>query len=75
MQISRSKRTKRFNFKLNRNTKSHQTGANIVTIESKDYDTSGRGYSFQTTDNPGTLTMSVREAKALLNFLNQHLSS
>ena len=73
--ISRKKSTKRFDFHVNTNPTSHQTGANTVTIHSKDYDTSGRGYSFQANEVPGTVTMSVREAKALYNFLGKTLNS
>ena len=71
--MSRKKSTKRFDFRVSRNPKSHQTGANTVTIQTKDYDTSGRGYSFQANETPGTVTMSVKEAKALYNFLGKTL--
>lgn len=73
--INRKKSTKRFDFRVTTNPKSHQTGANTVTIRSKDYDTSGRGYSFQANEVPGTVTMSVKEAKALYNFLGKTLNS
>jgi len=72
--MNRSKSTKRFDFRVNTNPKSHLTGANTVTIESKDYDTSGRGYSFQANEVPGTVTMSVKEAKALYNFLGKTIN-
>ena len=72
--FSRSKQTKRFTYNVTRNTKSHQAGANTVTILSKDYDTSGRGYSFQANEVPGTVTMSVKEATALYNFLGKNLN-
>ena len=71
--MSRKKSTKRFDFRVSRNPKSHQTGANTVTISTKDYDTNGRGYSFQANETPGTVTMSVKEAKALYNFLGKTL--
>ena len=71
--MSRKKSTKRFDFRVERNPTSHQTGANTVTIQSKDYDTSGRGYSFQANETPGVVTMSVKEAKALYNFLGKTL--
>ena len=71
--MSRKKSTKRFDFRVSRNPKSHQTGANTVTTSTKDYDTSGRGYSFQANETPGTVTMSVKEAKALYNFLGKTL--
>jgi hypothetical protein len=73
--FSRSKQTKRFTYNVTRNTQSHQAGANTVTIMSKDYDTTvGRGYSFQANEVPGTVTMSVKEAKALYNFLGKNLN-
>ncbi len=72
--INRKKSTKRFDFRVTTNPTSHQTAANTVTIQTKDYDTSGRGYSFPVSDNPGTVTMSVREARALYNFLGKTLS-
>ena len=73
--ISRKKSTKRFDFRVTRNQSSHQTGANVVTIHPKAYDTTGRGYSFDSTDDTGTVTMSVREARALYNFLGKTLNS
>ena len=73
--INRKKSTKRFDFRVNTNPKSHQAGANTVTIYTKDYDTSGRGYSFQANEVPGAVTMSVKEAKALYNFLGKTLNS
>ena len=71
--FSRKKSTKRFDFRVTRNPRSHQTGANTVTISAKDYDTSGRGYSFQANETPGTVTMSVKEALALYNFIGKNL--
>ncbi len=73
--ISRKKSTKRFDFHVNTNPKSHLAAANTVSIRSKDYDTTGRGYSFQANEVPGTVTMSVKEAKALYNFLGKTLNS
>jgi len=76
MKFQRSKSTKRFNFRVNRNTSSHQSGANSLVIESKGYSSqSGKGgYSYGTTD-PGTFTMTVKEAKALQGFLNKTLNT
>ena len=72
--FSRSKQTKRFTYNVTRDTKSHQGGANTVAIQSKDYDTeAGRGYSFQTNEVPGTVTMTIKEALALYNFLGKNL--
>ena len=73
--FSRKKSIKRFDFRVTRNPRSHQTGANTLTIQSKDYDTSGQGYSFQANETPGTVTMSVKEAMALYNFLGKTLNS
>ena len=72
--INRKKSTKRFDFRVTTNPTSHQAGANTVSIHSKDYDTSGRGYSFQANEVPGTVTMTVKEAKALYNFLGKTLN-
>ncbi len=73
MKSSRSKSTKRFKFNVKRNTTSHHAGANTVTISTKDYDTSNtKGYSTTTGDT--TVTMTVKEAKALNNFLNKQFN-
>ena len=71
----RSKKTKRFSFQVNRNYTSHQTGANTFTITGRDYDATKNGYQTQTgTFGPDhQLTMTVKEAKALKNFLNKTL--
>mgnify|MGYP003993609735 FL=1 len=69
----KNKKTARFNFSVARNTTSHQTGANVVTIESRDYDTSGKGYSVGT-NTPTIVTMTVKEAQALNRFLTKTLS-
>ena len=74
-QMSRKKSTARFDFRVSTNPKSHQTGANTVTIQSKDYDVASGGYSFQANQVPGTVTMSVREARALYNFLGKTLNA
>jgi len=75
MAFTKSKNTKRFQFGINRNIKSHKAGSNTLTIQSKDYDTASRGYSFSSNEVPGTVTMSVKEAKALQGFLNEHLAA
>ncbi len=72
--INRKKSTKRFDFRVTTNPTSHQTGANTVTITPKDYDVSGRGYSFEAVSPDGTVTMSVNEAKALYNFIGKTLN-
>ena len=73
--VSRKKSTKRFDFHVNRNPASHLAGANTVTIQPKAYTNPGRGYSFDSVDATGRLTMSVKEAKALYNFLGKTLNS
>ena len=73
MKSNQKKSTKRFNFSVNRDEKSHKAGANIVTIESRNYDTSSKGYTVDT-GTPTTVTMTVKEALALNRFLNQTLS-
>ena len=69
----KNKKTARFQFSVNRNTVSHAAGANTVTIESRNYDTNGKGYSVGTSV-PSTLTMTVKEAQALNRFLTTALS-
>ena len=71
--FSRSKKTKRFNFSVNRDTRSHKAGANTVTIESKAYDTDQGKYSVGTT-SPVSVTMTVGEAQALHRFLTATLN-
>ena len=66
MSYSKSKSTKRFNFKINRNSTSHKAGANTVTIDTVPQD---GYYSGGTTK----MTMTVKEARAFQRFLNQHL--
>ena len=72
--MNRTKNTKRFSFKINTNDRSHQAGANTVSIIGRDYVSTG-GYSSSTGDiNPGeTVTMTVKEAKALQVFLEKFL--
>lgn len=74
--MNRSKNTKRFNFRINTNDKSHKAGANTVTISVKDYDKGSRGYATPVGSlSPGQIvTMTVKEAKAFQNFLNQYFT-
>ncbi len=65
MQFSKSKRTKRFNFNISRDTKSHKAGSNTVTI------TTNPGGSYSTSRSQ--ITMNVKEAKAFQNFLNSYI--
>ena len=65
MRYNKSKATTRFNFNINRDTISHKKGVNRLVIGTRDSGTYG------TTSSQFTLT--VKEAKALRSFLNQHL--
>jgi hypothetical protein len=68
MPFSKSKNTKRFNFQINRNTKSHKVGANTVSIV-----TNPPTDSYYTSRSE--ITMTVKEARAFQSFLNKHLDS
>lgn len=68
MSYSKSKSTKRFNFKINRDNTSHKAGSNTVIIGTNTQDGYYRGIATQ-------MTMTVKEAKAFQRFLNQHLDS
>jgi len=65
---SKSKQTKRFTYTVNRNFTAKKAGSNTVIIETNSPD----GYY-----NTGTssLTLTVKEALALQNFLNDTLVS
>lgn len=67
MSYTNQKSTKRFTYGVSLNPTSHQAGANTVTISTNPVD--GQ-YSTGTVG----LTMSVREARALQNFLTAELS-
>ena len=75
MKFNRSKKTKRFNFGITRNTTSHKSGANTVTISTEGYERSGNGGYTSGTTTPTTVTMTVKEAQALHGFLGKHLFS
>lgn len=66
---SKSYKTSRFEFGVNRNSTSKQAGSNVVTIATR-ADDSGF-YSTPTTQ----LSMTVKEARALQGFLNQTLTN
>ena len=66
MSYSKMKSTKRFDFQVYRNTTAKKAGSNTVTISTRPSD--GQ-YSIGQT----SLTMTVREAQALNNFLNETL--
>ena len=63
MTYNKSKTTKRFSFGINRNNTAKQAGSNTVTIATNPVPDSQ--YSIGQT----SLTMTVREAKALQSFL------
>lgn len=63
MNYSKSKTTKRFSYTVNRNDTAKQAGSNTVTIATLPAEDSQ--YSVGQT----SLTMTVREAKALYSFL------
>ena len=73
--FNRSKTTKRYKFTINRDVVSKKSGSNSFTIHNSGYTQApnGRGYTSGTT-TPGTMTMTVKEAKALQKFLNDQLS-
>ena len=68
MNISKTKSTKRFNYTVNLNDTAKQAGSNVVTISTLPIEDSR--YSIGQT----SLTMTVREAKALNSFLSDTLS-
>ena len=68
MNISKTKSTKRFNYTVNLNDTAKQAGSNIVTIST--LPSEDGQYSIGQT----SLTMTVREAKALNSFLSETLS-
>ena len=67
MQFNKSKSTKRLNFNISRDTKSHRSGANTVTITTNPSDD-----SYLTSRSQ--ITMTVKEAKAFQNFLNSYIN-
>jgi len=68
MNISKTKSTKRFEYTVNLNDTAKQAGSNVVTISTLPVEDSR--YSVGQT----SLTMTVREAKALNSFLSETLS-
>ena len=66
MTITKNKSTKRFNFGISRNPTSKKAGRNTVTISTQP---ESEFYSHGTT----SVTMTVKEAKALQLFLNSYL--
>jgi len=68
MNYSKTKSTKRFNYTVNLNDTAKQAGSNVVTISTLPIEDSR--YSVGQT----SLTMTVREAKALNSFLTSELA-
>ena len=64
---NKSKSTKRFTYSISRNDTAKQAGSNTLTIQTNPSD--GQ-YSVGQT----SLTMTVKEAKALQSFLDKNLS-
>ena len=69
MIYTNTKSTKRFAYTVNRNNTAKQAGSNTVTIAT--LPSEDGQYSVGQT----TLTLTVREAKALSTFLNESLSN
>jgi|TARA_Y100000296_G_C5029056_1_gene183834 hypothetical protein len=67
MSFSKSKSTKRFTYTVNRNETAKQAGSNTVTIATNPVD---GHYSI----GQSSMTMTIKEASALQNFLNDTLS-
>ncbi len=70
MKVSRTKRTKRFNFNINRNFTSHVTGGNTFTIS---VDGNHGRYGAHTEGSTTSVTMTVKEARAMYRFLGQYI--
>jgi len=68
MSYYNEKSTSRFTFSAARNNTAKKAGSNVVTISTNPVE--GQQYSVGQT----SLTLTVREAKALQNFLNTSLS-
>ena len=69
MPFSKSKSTKRFNFNINRDSKSHKVGSNTVSIVTSPPADSDSYYTSRS-----EITMTVKEARAFQSFLNTHLT-
>ncbi len=67
MKFTKSKSITRFNFGINRNPTSHQRGSNVVTIGQRPVENNAYYPSVS------SITMTVKEAKALQSFLNSYL--
>ena len=69
MKYTKTKSTKRFAFIVNRNTTAKQAGSNIVTIATQPADDG------QYSVGQSSLTLTLREAKALYGFLSDNLDT
>jgi len=69
MNYFKTKSTKRFQYTINRNNTAKQAGSNVVTISTNP--TEDGQYSI----GQSSLTLTVREAKALNSFLSDNLNS
>jgi hypothetical protein len=69
MKYTKTKNTKRFAFIVDRNTTAKQAGSNTVTIATQASDDG------QYSVGQSSLTLTVREARALNSFLNDSLDS
>ena len=69
MNYSKTKNTKRFAFTVNRNTTAKQAGSNTLIIETQPYDDG------QYSVGQSSITLTVREAKALNSFLSDNLNT
>ncbi len=66
MSYSKSKSTKRFTFSVDRNATAKKAGANTLNIS-----TSSTDGKYSTSQ--ASLTMTIKEAQVLQNFLNESL--
>ena len=69
MNYTKSKSTKRFSYTINRNNTAKQAGSNTLTIATNPSDDG------QYSIGQSSLTLTVREAKALNTFLTDTLSA
>ena len=67
MKYTKTKNTKRFAFTVDRNSSAKQSGSNTVTIATQAAEFG------QYSVGQSSLTLTVREAKALNTFLNDNL--
>lgn len=69
MPYTKNQATKRFTYSVTRDPKSHKAGSNTLVISTNADE--GSKYATGTT----SVTMSVKEAKVLRNFLNNEFGS